>query len=78
MAKENVFNLLKFTTGRVAVFIDAANIIYSQQSLGWVVDFKRLSKYFRKNLNVVMLNYYHASSRNSKGQQNFFLMLADH
>ena len=36
----------KFVKGKVAVFIDAANILYSQQTLGWRVDYQRLKTYF--------------------------------
>lgn len=77
MIKKKSFDITKYVKGKTAVFIDAANIIYSQQSLKWMVDFKKLGKYFTSSLEVVILNYYHASSKNSKGQQNFFLMLAD-
>ena len=37
-----------YVKGKTAVFIDAANIYFSQQSLGWRVDFKKLLGYFRK------------------------------
>jgi len=34
--------LAKFLKGRVAVFIDASNIYFSQKTLGWKIDFKKL------------------------------------
>ena len=37
----------QYTKGRVYVFVDAANILYSQQSLGWRVDYKKLLEYFK-------------------------------
>jgi hypothetical protein len=35
-------------SGRVAVFIDAANMIYCHKDLGWKIDFKKVKKYFEK------------------------------
>ena len=39
----------QYTNGRATVFIDAANILYSQQTLGWRVDYKKLKEYFVKD-----------------------------
>ena len=38
----------QFVKGRVFVFVDAANILYSQQTLRWRVDYKKLKEYFEK------------------------------
>jgi len=48
----------KFTKGKVAVFIDAANIFYSQRTLGWNIDYERLSSYLRSEVDVAGLYYY--------------------
>lgn len=48
----------KFIKGKVYVFIDAANILYSQQSLGWRVDYNKLKKYFEKECNLGKLFFY--------------------
>ena len=58
----------QFVTGRVFVFIDAANILYSQQSLRWRVDYEklktknyflqgieRLKVAFEKDLNIILM-----------------------
>jgi len=37
----------KFIKGRAAVFIDAENILYSQQTLGWRIDYQRLRDYLK-------------------------------
>jgi len=38
-----IINMInQFVKGRVYVFIDAANILYSQQTLHWRVDYKKL------------------------------------
>src|SRR3989338_2003692 len=34
--------------GRAMVFIDAANMLYSQRTLQWRIDYKKLSDYFKK------------------------------
>ena len=36
----------RFIKGRVNVFVDAANILYSQKTLRWRVDYEKLKKYF--------------------------------
>ena len=36
--------------GRIAVFIDVANVIYSLRDLGWRIDYKKLQKYFKNNV----------------------------
>jgi uncharacterized LabA/DUF88 family protein len=37
----------KFIKGKVYVFIDAANILYSQQTLGWLISYEKLMEYFK-------------------------------
>lgn len=32
--------------GKVSIFIDAANIFYSQRDLGWTIDFKKFIPFF--------------------------------
>lgn len=44
--------------GRVAVFIDAANIFYSQRTLGWHIDFAQLAALLNKEMRVVGMYYY--------------------
>ena len=39
--------------GRIAVFIDVANVIYSLRDLGWRIDYKKLQKYFKNNVKLV-------------------------
>ena len=44
--------------GRVAVFIDAANILYSQKTLGWRVDYKKLKAYLERETHLVSIHFY--------------------
>ena len=62
--------------GRVAVFIDAANIIHCRKDLGWKVDFKKLKKYFESKCNFVAIYYYSAYLEESSRQLSFFEMLS--
>lgn len=48
----------KFIKGKVYVFIDAANIFYSQQTLGWRVDYQKLRKYLEKECDLRGLYFY--------------------
>lgn len=48
----------KFIKGKTAVFIDAANILYSQKTLGWRIDYFKLKKYLEKESKLIFLNYY--------------------
>ncbi|MCX7881568.1 MAG: NYN domain-containing protein, partial [Patescibacteria group bacterium] len=51
----------KHAKGKTAVFIDAANILYSQQSLGWEIDYKKLYQFFKKNCQLTIMNFYYAN-----------------
>lgn len=50
--------LHKFVKGRVYVFIDAANILYSQQTLGWKIDYQKLKTYFEQECELAGLYFY--------------------
>lgn len=62
--------------GRVAVFIDAANVIYCQKDLGWKVDFKKIKKYFEEVGDLQSIYFYSAFLEESAGQASFFEMLS--
>ena len=47
-----------FVKGKTAVFIDAANIFYSQRTLGWRIDYERLASYLHSEVDIVGLYYY--------------------
>ena len=70
-------DLKKYIRGRVAVFVDAANILYSQKTLGWQVDYKKLARYFKENFNLVFLGFYYGTVKDNAGQDRFFAMLKD-
>jgi len=63
--------LSKFIKGRTAVFIDAANIFYSEQTLGWRIDYERLADYLRKELSLTGLYYYTGIIEKNEKQRAF-------
>ena len=44
--------------GRVAVFIDSANILYSQKTLGWRVDYEKLKEYLECETKLTSIHFY--------------------
>ena len=62
--------------GRIAVFIDAANVIYSLKDLGWRIDYKKLQKYFRSNCKLTSIYLYYSTYKDNIGQANLLEMLA--
>lgn len=65
----------KFVKGRVAVFIDASNIFYSQRTLQWNIDYKKLIAYLKSECNLVGITIYFGKKREDKHQQKFLDML---
>lgn len=62
----------EFIKGRVYVFIDAANILYSQQTLRWKVDYEKLKKYFEGECNLRAI-YFYTGRVGANDKQNSFL-----
>jgi uncharacterized LabA/DUF88 family protein len=62
----------QFIKGRVYVFIDAANILYSQQTSGWRVDYEKLKKYFEKECDLQAI-YFYTGRVGDNHKQNMFL-----
>jgi len=60
---------------KAAVFIDAANVIYSQRTLKWQIDFKKLMDYFKNNYQLDSVYFYFAYLKDDKRQQGFFRKL---
>lgn len=62
----------QYTNGRVYVFVDAANILYSQQTLGWRVDYQKLKAYFETECDLRSI-YFYTGRVGSNGKQQSFL-----
>lgn len=52
------FVIKQFVKGKIAVFIDAANILYSQKTLGWRVDYEKLKNYLNNECIINSIYYY--------------------
>jgi len=65
----------KFVKGKVYVFIDAANILYSQQTLRWRVDYGKLRRYFEKECDLGAMYFYTGLVGDNKKQQSFLAKL---
>lgn len=48
----------KFVHGKVFVFIDASNILYSQRTLGWKLDYRKLKNYLKKQCDLGEIFFY--------------------
>lgn len=62
----------QFVNGKVCVFIDAANILYSQQTLRWKVDYEKLKKYFEKECDLRAI-YFYTGRVGANDKQSSFL-----
>jgi len=62
--------------GRIALFIDVANVIYSLRDLGWRIDYKKLQEYFRTCCKLVNIYFYYSTNKENIGQANLLEMLA--
>jgi len=60
---------------RVSIFIDAANIFYSQKSLGWRVDYKKFLSYWQTKGKITGSYFYTAVISTNKKQLQFFKAL---
>lgn len=62
--------------GKVAVFIDAANIIHCYKDTNWKIDLKKLKKYFESKCTLAGIYYYSAYLEESESQKSLFEMLS--
>lgn len=67
--------LRKFVQGRVCVFIDAANILYSQKTLGWRIDYRRFKNYLLQECDLQKLFFYTGKVGDNIKQQRFLAKL---
>lgn len=67
----------QFVKGRVYIFIDAANILYSQQTLCWRVDYKKLKEYFQKECDFKEIYFYTGQVGDNYKQNSFIEKLTN-
>lgn len=63
------------SAGKTMVFIDAANIIYSLQTLKWKMDYKKLFRFFATESNLQKAFFYIAIRRESEKDKNWIRFL---
>lgn len=64
-----------FKKKKIAIFIDAANIFYSQKTLGWKVDYAKFLSYWGKKGKVTGAYFYTAVISTNLKQIGFFKAL---
>ena len=62
------------TRGRVAVFIDAANLERALSHLGWWLDYRRLAEYLERETNLQTIRHY-CPRFEQPAQDRFFTVL---
>ena len=62
----------QFVKGKAYVFIDAANILYSQQTLHWRIDYKKLKEYFGRECDLQAI-YFYTGRVGENHKQNSFI-----
>ena len=67
----------QFIKGKTYIFIDAANILYSQQTLGWRVDYKKLKEYFEKECDLRAIHFYTGRVGDNHKQNSFLKKLEE-
>ncbi|KKT12888.1 MAG: hypothetical protein UV94_C0039G0002 [Parcubacteria group bacterium GW2011_GWC1_43_30] len=65
----------EFVKGKVYVFIDAANIFYSQRTLKWRISYERLKQYLEGECDVQKIFIYTATDAGRPNQNKFIQML---
>ena len=65
----------QYIKGRTAVFIDAANIFYSQRTLKWRISYAKLKSYFEKECELTKVFIYTATDAKRQSQNKFISML---
>ena len=60
---------------RAKVYIDGANVFYTQKSLGWFIDYKKLKEYLMKQWQIIGTRYYTGVKDNDEKIKSFLRYL---
>jgi len=74
MNKDYLKILDKFKGKKAGVFIDEANLFYSQKQLGWNIDWEKTMSFLRKFYNLEVINYYMGMPRKGKSYEKNVLI----
>ena len=61
--------------GKVAAYIDASNMFYSQRTLKWNIDYEKLIKYLKSECSLVGITIYFGKKSGDKRQEKFLKKL---
>lgn len=56
---------------KVKVYIDGANMFYTQKKLGWLFDWEKVKSYLQSNYSVLELRFYGSFKRGKKTDKQF-------
>lgn len=59
----------KYIKGKVGIFIDAANLSKSIESLGYKINYRKFRRYFEKQCAMVYLGFYTVAFESKKHQE---------
>src|SRR3989344_406320 len=65
------------TKNKVRVYIDGANMLYTQKKLGWNIDWKKLVDYLKENWEILEIRYY-TGVKEGDEKMNGFLKYLTH
>ncbi len=65
-----------FVKGKVAAYIDASNMFYSQRTLKWNIDYRKLIDYLKNECDLVKITIYFGKKPNDLKQEKFLKKLA--
>lgn len=68
----------RYTTGKVAVFIDAENIYFTEKSLKWRISYSKLIKYLKQECRDVTCYAYKGVDENSLGSRNIVRIMENY
>ena len=57
------------------VYIDGANMFYTQKKLGWMFDWRKIYQYLKKEYEIKEVRFYLASKKRDRKTKNFLLAL---
>lgn len=60
---------------RVKVYIDGANMFYTQKKLGWLFDWEKMKEYLEKKYELADLRFYQSIKKGKKGDLAFLQRL---
>ena len=61
---------------KVRVYIDGANMLYTQKKLGWNIDWTKLVEYLKSQWNVEEIRYYTGVKEDDEKMKGFLKIMA--